>query len=184
MQRADSTEKSLMLERLKAGGEGDNRGWDGWKASPSHWAWVWTNSRRRWRTGKPGMLQSMVSQRGEHDWVTEQQKDFFTWDIFKVFTDFVTILLLSYILFSFGHEAGGISAPQPGIGPTSPGLEDGVPTTGPSGKSLNPVSWVENRWRKITADTSGGTVSNRAGPCGAFPGQTAPTVEKLSASRL
>ena len=53
--RADSLEKTLMLERLKAG-EGDGRGWDGWMASPNQWTWVWANSRRWWRTGKPGVL--------------------------------------------------------------------------------------------------------------------------------
>ena len=58
-------------ERLKAGGEGDNRGWGGWMASPTQWTWIWTNSRRWWRTGKPGILQSTGLQR--HDWVTEQQ---------------------------------------------------------------------------------------------------------------
>ena len=43
MQRADSLEKTLMWERLKAGGEGDNRGQDGWMASPTWWTWVWLN---------------------------------------------------------------------------------------------------------------------------------------------
>ena len=46
-------------ERLKAGGEGDDRGWDGWMASQTQWTWVWANSGRQWRTGKPGVLQSM-----------------------------------------------------------------------------------------------------------------------------
>ena len=45
-------------ERLKAGGEGNKRGWEGWMASPTWWTWVWANSRRWWRTKKPGMLQS------------------------------------------------------------------------------------------------------------------------------
>ena len=58
-------------EKLKAG-EGDDRGWDGWMASPTQWTWGWTNS-GRWRTGKPGMLQSMGSQRVRHDLATEQQ---------------------------------------------------------------------------------------------------------------
>ena len=58
-------------ERSKAGGEGDNRGWDGWMASPTQWTWVWVSSRRWWRTGKPGMLQSMESQRVRHNWATE-----------------------------------------------------------------------------------------------------------------
>ena len=58
-------------ERLKAGGEGDNRGWDGWMASPTQWTWVWVGSGSWWWTGKPGMLQSMGSQRVSHNWVTE-----------------------------------------------------------------------------------------------------------------
>ena len=49
-------------ERLKAGGEGDDRGWDGWMASPTRWTWVWASSGSWWWTGKPGMLQSMGSQ--------------------------------------------------------------------------------------------------------------------------
>ena len=58
-------------ERLKAGGEGDNRGWDGWMTSPTRWTWVWASSGSWWWTGKPGMLQSMKSQRVGHDWATE-----------------------------------------------------------------------------------------------------------------
>ena len=49
-------------EGLGAGGEGDNRGWDGWMASLTRWAWVWVNSRSRWWTGRPGVLQFMGSQ--------------------------------------------------------------------------------------------------------------------------
>ena len=45
-------------ENLRAEGEGGNRGWDGWMASPTQWTWTWANSRRQWKTGKPGMLQS------------------------------------------------------------------------------------------------------------------------------
>ena len=59
MQRADSFEKTLMLERLKAGGEGDDTGWDGWMASPTQWTWVWVKSGSWWWTGWPGMLYSM-----------------------------------------------------------------------------------------------------------------------------
>ena len=58
-------------ERLKAGGERDDRGWDGWMASLTRWTWVWASSRSWWRTGKPGVLQSMGSQRAGHDWATE-----------------------------------------------------------------------------------------------------------------
>ena len=58
-------------EGLGVGGEGDDRGWDGWMASPTQWTWVWVNSRSWWWTGRPGVLQSMGSQRVGHDWVTE-----------------------------------------------------------------------------------------------------------------
>ena len=46
-------------ERLKAGGERENRGWDGWMASLTQWIWVWASSGRWWRTEKPGVLQPM-----------------------------------------------------------------------------------------------------------------------------
>jgi len=58
-------------ERLGAGGEGDNRGWDGWMASPTRWTGVWVNSRHWWWTGRPGVLRFMGSQRVGHDWLTE-----------------------------------------------------------------------------------------------------------------
>ena len=58
-------------ERLKVGREGDDRGWDGWMASPTQWTWVWVNSGSWWWTARPGMLQSMGSQRVGHDWATE-----------------------------------------------------------------------------------------------------------------
>ena len=58
-------------ERLRARGKGDDRGWDGWMASPIWWTWVWASS-RSWRwTGKPGKLQLIGSQRVGHDWGTE-----------------------------------------------------------------------------------------------------------------
>jgi len=58
-------------ERLRAGGEGDDRGWDGWMASPIQWTWVWVDSGSWWWTGRPGVLQFMGSQRVRHDWATE-----------------------------------------------------------------------------------------------------------------
>ena len=58
-------------ERLKAGGEGDDKGWDGWMASPTQWTWVWACSGSWWWTGRSGVLQSMGSQRVGHNWVTE-----------------------------------------------------------------------------------------------------------------
>ena len=74
MQKVESLEKTLMLERLKWGGEGDDRGWDGWMASPTQWTWVWIGSGSWWWTGSPGVLQSMGSQRLGHNWATEQQQ--------------------------------------------------------------------------------------------------------------
>ena len=58
-------------ERLKAGGEGDDRGWDGWMASLTQWTWLWAVSGSWWWTGRPGVLQSTGSQRVGHNWATE-----------------------------------------------------------------------------------------------------------------
>ena len=58
-------------EGLGAGGEGDDRGWDGWMASWPRWTWVWVNSGSWWWTGRPGVLQFMGSQRVGHNWATE-----------------------------------------------------------------------------------------------------------------
>ena len=71
MQRTDSFEKTLMLWKIKGGGEGDDRGWGGWMASPTQWTWVWVSSGSWWWTGRPGMLQSVGSQRIGNDWETE-----------------------------------------------------------------------------------------------------------------
>ena len=62
MQRADSFEKTWCWEGLGAGGEGDERGWDGWMASLTRWTWVWVNSGSWWWTGRPGVLRFMGSQ--------------------------------------------------------------------------------------------------------------------------
>ena len=63
-------------EELGAGGEGDDREWDGWMASLTRWTWVWVNSGSWWWTGRPGVLRFMGSQRVGHDWgtgLTEKQ---------------------------------------------------------------------------------------------------------------
>ena len=64
------------------GGEGDERGWGGWMASPIRWTWVWASSGSWWWSGRPGVLQPMGSQRVGHNWVaelnlTESSDDFF-----------------------------------------------------------------------------------------------------------
>ena len=71
MQRVDSLEKTLMLGGGGAGGEGDDRRWDGWMASPTRWTWVWVNSGSWWWTGRPGVLRFMGWQRVRHNWATE-----------------------------------------------------------------------------------------------------------------
>ena len=71
MQRVDSLEKTLMLGGTGGRREGDDRGWDGWMASPTRWTWVWVNSGSWWWTGRPSVLQFMGSQRVGHDWATE-----------------------------------------------------------------------------------------------------------------
>ena len=68
---------SWSWERLRAGGEGDNRGWDGWMAPPTQWTWVWVNPGSWWWTGRPGVLQSIGSQRVGNDWTTE-----LNWNVF------------------------------------------------------------------------------------------------------
>ena len=58
-------------ERLRSGGEGDDRGWDGWMASLTQWTWLWVNSRSWWWTGRPVVLWFMGLQRVGHGWATE-----------------------------------------------------------------------------------------------------------------
>ena len=53
-------------ERLKVGGEGNDRGWDGWMASLTEWTRVWAGSGSWWWTGKPGVLQSMGYSQAVH----------------------------------------------------------------------------------------------------------------------
>ena len=70
MRRTDSLKRPWCWERLKAG-EGDDRGWNVWMASPTWWTGVWASSRSWWWTGKPSVLQSVGLQRIRHDWATE-----------------------------------------------------------------------------------------------------------------
>ena len=84
IQRAESLKKTLMLKRLKAGGEGDDRRWDCWMAPLTQCTWVWASSRSWWWTEKPRMLQSMGLQRVGHDWATElnclmMKRGFYFW---------------------------------------------------------------------------------------------------------
>ena len=86
-------------EGLGAGGEGDDRGWDGWMASPTRWAWVSVNSGSWWWTGRRGMLRFMGSQRVGHDWVTE-----LNWTdvyIYLTFCLFIHLSVYTWVVFTF-----------------------------------------------------------------------------------
>ena len=76
MRRADSFEKTLMLGKIEGR---KKKVWVGWMASPTQWTEVWVNSGSWWWTGRPGVLQSMGSQRVGHDWATEMNWTELNW---------------------------------------------------------------------------------------------------------
>ena len=88
--------KTWCWERLRAGGEGDDSGWDGWMASPIQWTWVWVISRSWWWTGRPGVLQFMGSQRVRHDWATELNW-FAIWKLLETFKKSTKVWFSKYI---------------------------------------------------------------------------------------
>ena len=90
-------------ERLKAG-EGDDRGWDGWMASPTQWTWVWVDSGSWWWTGKPGVLRFMGSQKVGHDWVTELYWFSF---LYVCFPDFI-LVYFTFLIMSCLIEAANL----------------------------------------------------------------------------
>ena len=92
MWRTDSLKRPWCWERLREGGEGDDRGWDGWMASLTQWTWVWVNSGSWWWTGRPGMLVHGVAKVG-HDWMTE-----LNWTLLVFF--FFLTGCISYCVFS------------------------------------------------------------------------------------
>ena len=99
MRRVDSLEKTLMLGGIGAGGEGDDRGWDGWMESSTRWTWVWVNSGSWWWTGRPGVLRFMGLQRVRHNWATE-----LNWYInvqykMRVITLLPPVLITCFVLF-------------------------------------------------------------------------------------
>ena len=86
-------------ERLRASGEEGNRGWDGWMASLTQWTRVWGNSRRQRRTGKPGVLPFMGSQRVGHDWATAQQQLCAVEQLHEVSVHFENVTTQLWVLF-------------------------------------------------------------------------------------
>ena len=101
-------------ERLKAGREGDDRGWDGWMASPTWWTWIWASSGSWWWTGKPDELQSMGSPRVRHDWATK-----LNWYVSDLFWDCTAIEncirfhLLFHIVTLLRHLSVSVTAEMP-----------------------------------------------------------------------
>ena len=113
MRRADSLEKTLMLGKTEGRRRGD-RGWDGWMASLIQWTWVCTNSGKQWRTGKPGVLQSMGSQRVGHDcnWTATTDKSGDTCpkgiiSYFRVKVQYMYLEFLTDFLDAFTTAASG-----------------------------------------------------------------------------
>ena len=84
--RVESLEKTVMLGGIGGRRRRDDRGWDGWMASPTPCTWVWVNSGSWWWTGRPGVLWFMGSQRVGHDWVTE-----LNWETSLHFTSYGSI---------------------------------------------------------------------------------------------
>ena len=138
MQTVDSLEKTLMLGKIEGRRWRDDRGWDGWMASPTWWTLVWVDSRRWWRTGKPDMLQSMRLHRVRHDWATEQ------WDICIIQINVVVVKSLSRVQsfvtpWTVAHQFplsmgfprqeywSGLPFPSPGDLP-NPGIRPASPT--------------------------------------------------------
>ena len=81
MRRVDSLERPWCWDGLGAGGEGDDRGWNGWMTSPTRWTWVWVNSGSWWWTGRPSVLQFMGSQ--SWTWLSDWTE--LNWCCFSIF---------------------------------------------------------------------------------------------------
>ena len=93
-------------ERVKVGGEGDDRGWDGWMASPTQWTWVWVDSLSWWWTRRPGVLWFMGLQKVGHDWVTELNWRLCTSFIYKLNKYAHTHKYFPYFLLQFLLHSG------------------------------------------------------------------------------
>ena len=108
MWRTDSLEKPLMRGQIGGRRRRGERGWDGWMASPTRWTWVWVSSGSWWWTRKPGVLQSLGSQRLGHDWVTELKIAECIYSIECSVTSVVSDSLQPYGLYPSRHPCHGI----------------------------------------------------------------------------
>ena len=114
-------------EGLGAGGEGDNRGWDGWMTSPTRWMWVWVNSGSWWWTGRPGVLQFMESQRVGHYWATELNWRECSMTLIVKTAD-MCAFSIHFGFFGRAHHAiCGLLVPQPEVQPECPALDSQSP---------------------------------------------------------
>ena len=124
---------------VKAGGEGDSRGWDGWMASLTRWTWVWARSRSWWWTGKPGMLQSLGWQRVGHDWVTEHMK--IGLHCYRTATIRTTDVLFSFSVLGFSLKCCGKEYCEKG---RRPGIRR------PRSSSYSLIEWKANLWMVVS----------------------------------
>ena len=89
--------RSWCWERLKAGGKVEDRGWDGWMASPTWGTWAWVSSRSWWWKGKPGMLQSMGTQRVRHNCDCTEVRLILLWIYHVIFLAIANFLIVKSI---------------------------------------------------------------------------------------
>jgi len=110
---ADNNKKSTSNKCWRGcgekGGEGDDRGWDGWMASLTRWTWVWVNSGSWWWIGRPGVLQFMGSQRVGDDWATEMNRCLWrnVYSFWIVFFFFFFHIELNELFVYFGESLVG-----------------------------------------------------------------------------
>ena len=111
MRRVDSWKRLWCWEGLGAGGEGDDRGWDGWMAPPTWCTWVWMNSGSWWWIGRPGMLRFMGSQSQTwlSDWTELNWTEVYFW-IGKWVYKWVIVFLgkMCYYIYDSTDAKGGL----------------------------------------------------------------------------
>ena len=148
MWRTDSFEKSPWCwERLRAGGEGDDRGWDGWMALLTRWTWVWVDSGSWWWTGRPSVLRFMGSQGVRHDLATEQREK---WSYSVVSNSATPWIVACKVPLSMGFARHKYwselpfpspeDLPNPGTEPRSPALQADSLLAEPGGKSTSAIT--------------------------------------------